>query len=1238
MTVIPRSVLSAVAIAPLATFFSLWWPQVAFAQSITPSGSGTQVETSGGGYTITGGSRSADGGNLFHSFEQFGLSAGEWANFIADPAVQNILGRITGGDASLIDGTLQVTGANANLYLINPAGILFGPNARLDLPAAFTATTADGVGFGGNWFSAAGTNDYSALRGNPTAFAFTAPNPGSVVNAGELAVLPDQSLTLLGGNVVNTGSLSAPGGGITLAAVPGESLVQISHEDLVLNLQVEAIDGAFPDAIAPLDLPQLLTLAPEHATGLTVADDGTVQLSGSGMAVPHEGGSAVVLSGEVTAEQGRLNLSGGSLSIASEIGQAGGAAETHATLNLGTADRAGRLEIAETGLLRMAEMTLTSPYQAAAGEAGIVIANDRADGLHGTALTLGPRLSFEGYGFNPSQTVTAGELIQDAIDVVVNGGVVNLLTGTFDQDGLIQINNRNLTLQGQGADQTIISGNNNNGVFQVSNSTVNFNDLTVQDGNSNQSGSAGGITVVLSDVVINNSRISNNIATDTESLATAGGISIFMSTVSVNNSLIDGNSAPNAGGLNLDSGSAVTMTNSTISGNTATVSNGGGINNSGTLILNNSTITNNTAAEVGGGLFVFGTAGVGTIDAVNSIVAGNFASSSPEAALVGGNIISGGNNLIGTNGDPGGFPTIAEDIVLAGDISTAIGPLADNGGPTPTHALIAGSPAINAGRNDGIPGGVTTDQRGATRVVDGVVDIGAYEFGAEVPEELPEELPEEVPEELPEEVLEEVSEDSDPDNPISFVDPGGDLSSDVFQTAALDDEETSEELGLDQVFSQEFADYLGLEEAETSFEEGLDRWTRSAQDLGVSPAVVYVSFVDSSDVEMPLAVGQRLAQANADLDLGRLDRWQGARMAALEQQLAATRSRESQAELELVLLLPDEAPIRYRLSGVTRGDVLPVADQLRREILDPTRRRGRFYETPAQQIHDWIVAPLQRDLDEHGVDNLAFVMDAGLRSMPIAALHDGEQFLIETYSIGLMPSLSLTDTRHVDLRQAEVLAMGAAEFELLPDLPAVPLELSVITEKLWPGRKELNQTFTQRILAQSRSQVPYGILHLATHGEFMPGPLSNSFLQFWDQQLPLDQLRQLQLNNPPIDLLVLSACRMALGNEEAELGFAGVAVKAGVRTAIASLWTVDDTSTAGLMSEFYTALRETPVRAEALRQAQLAMMRGEAKVVDGMLRWSGGEVPLPPELVNLSPGDLSHPFFWSGFTLVGSPW
>ena len=161
---------------------------------------------------------------------------------------------------------------------------------------------------------------------------------------------------------------------------------------------------------------------------------------------------------------------------------------------------------------------------------------------------------------------------------------------------------------------------------------------------------------------------------------------------------------------------------------------------------------------------------------------------------------------------------------------------------------------------------------------------------------------------------------------------------------------------------------------------------------------------------------------------------------------------------------------------------------------------------------------------------------------------------------------------------------------------------------------------------------------MATHGEFKAGNLDNSYIQFWDRKLGLDQVRQLGLNNPPVELMVLSACRTALGNVEAELGFAGFAVQAGVKTAMASLWKVDDVGTAGLMTQFYTSLQTEPIKAEALRQAQLAMINGEIRVEDGQLVWSGGALPLPEVLAQANSSLFNHPYFWASFTTIGSPW
>jgi filamentous hemagglutinin family protein len=173
---------------PLTGTISL---QRAEANSITTAndGTGTVITPDRNRLDVSGGKLSGDGANLFHSFGQFGLDSDQIANFLSKPSIQNILGRVTGGDASVINGLIQVTGGNSNLYLMNPAGIIFGPNARLNVAGDFTATTATGIGFGNKWFNATGANNYSTLVGTPNTFAFGTPQtPGAIVNAGQLAV------------------------------------------------------------------------------------------------------------------------------------------------------------------------------------------------------------------------------------------------------------------------------------------------------------------------------------------------------------------------------------------------------------------------------------------------------------------------------------------------------------------------------------------------------------------------------------------------------------------------------------------------------------------------------------------------------------------------------------------------------------------------------------------------------------------------------------------------------------------------------------------------------------------------------------------------------------------------------------------------------------------------------------------------------------------------------------------
>ncbi|MFM7362957.1 MAG: beta strand repeat-containing protein, partial [Cuspidothrix sp.] len=283
---------------------------------ITPANDGTNtlVNTTGQQINITGGTQAEQ--NLYHSFQQFGLNQGQIANFLSNPNIINILGRVTGGDASVINGLIQVTGGNSNLFLMNPAGIIFGNNASLNVPASFTATTANAIGVGSNWFNAIGQNNYNLLTGNPNSFAFLNQNSGAILNTGNL-ITNQGSVTLLGGTVINTGTISTPNGNITIAATPGEKLVRISQEGSLLSLELPIDRSGLNQATnTPLSLPQLLTWANvNHASGVTV-ENGQLKLTSINQVVPTETGTNIIsgISGNIQANN-TINILGDKIGI-----------------------------------------------------------------------------------------------------------------------------------------------------------------------------------------------------------------------------------------------------------------------------------------------------------------------------------------------------------------------------------------------------------------------------------------------------------------------------------------------------------------------------------------------------------------------------------------------------------------------------------------------------------------------------------------------------------------------------------------------------------------------------------------------------------------------------------------------------------------------------------------------------------------------------------------------------------
>ncbi|MEM1425049.1 MAG: filamentous hemagglutinin N-terminal domain-containing protein, partial [Cyanobacteria bacterium P01_H01_bin.130] len=306
--------------------------RVSAQEPIVPAQDGlnTQLIQQGDRTLIQGGQLSGDGGNLFHGFDRFNVPTGHTAEFQAQPQLRNILGRISGGEPSLIDGTIEVSGGNPNLFLLNPAGAIFGPNSQLNVPASFHFSTADQVQFGtglglGVWDPSASAL-VSDFNGDPTGFGFS--NPASLVNFGALAVVPGADLTLMGGTVLNMGSLSAPGGTVTLAAVePG--MVQLSRVDGILNLEFQAAAIApSTTAFSPLRLPELLTgsnlpaadaVAVDATTGavtlgrtIVTADNGTAIAGGSlnASSTTGIGGTINVLGDRVAIAGGNLTTTG----------------------------------------------------------------------------------------------------------------------------------------------------------------------------------------------------------------------------------------------------------------------------------------------------------------------------------------------------------------------------------------------------------------------------------------------------------------------------------------------------------------------------------------------------------------------------------------------------------------------------------------------------------------------------------------------------------------------------------------------------------------------------------------------------------------------------------------------------------------------------------------------------------------------------------------------------------------
>lgn len=315
---------------------------------------------------------------------------------------------------------------------------------------------------------------------------------------------------------------------------------------------------------------------------------------------------------------------------------------------------------------------------------------------------------------------------------------------------------------------------------------------------------------------------------------------------------------------------------------------------------------------------------------------------------------------------------------------------------------------------------------------------------------------------------------------------------------------------------------------------------------------------------------------------------------------------------EIIVKLPQQ-PLRQYTSPI---DNPQRAERILTRLTQTLAQRNSRETLPLSQlIYSWIIEPSAADLAKNKIETLVFVLDSPLRNIPMSILHDGQQYLIEKYAVAITPGLQLIQPRAIAQQELKALTAGLTEARLgFPPLEYVNQELKTIQSQISSTQQLVDKNFTNDALQQQISQISYPIVHLATHGQFS-SQAEDTFIITWNDRLNVNQLSNLlQIGDrdeeQAIELLVLSACETLAGDRRAALGLAGVAVKAGARSTLATLWRVNDEATSSIMSQFYQELAsQNLTKAKALQQAQLTLLKSDR---------------------------FNNPYFWGSYVLLGN--
>ena len=1180
----------------------LIYPLTLQAEVITDGTLGTATSLPGPDYLIEDSLGQQFGRNLFHSLQTFNLKSGESATFTGPDSIANILTRVTGGKRSFLDGTIRSQIPDANLYLLNPSGILFGENASLDIAGSFHASTADYVRLGENGrFSARHPNQSLLTVAPPEAFGFLE-HPNTIrVEGSYLQVPTTQTLSLISGDIHITdgkskaATLYAPDGRINLIAVASTSEVMATDTDF-----------------APFE--KLGKISLSHALGKRRVNDHLpvidpeLELKHANVDVSGEGGGQIVM------RAGELSMVNSSL-FADTYGDKNNAAidlfidgEMHlidgskiAMNNVKGNSHQGDLKIIATQALKFSGFFNAEPFDEPIS--AITTANIYSSGKGADIHILAPQIDIAP-GIIQTTTLSdaeAGNIKIDAQQVKLQGIMLNeemifpagINTGTAGRgkSGHITIKANDIIDLSHFSSLSASTDEGSSGAagnIRLRTQHLRLNDAGEISSFSYGYGDAGSI-----DIIANTASFSHNGNIVTEAFNGSGGeihLQIndrFSMVKSVITTEVQGDETDDhAGDITLNKPTLFTLNQSQIFAK-ANVGNGGNID----LIAEKFIPSNDSLLDASSQL---------GIDGEVHITAGeeNFSNSLvilTQTLVDASSLLA--KSCVESARDESHF--VVADSLSDADIEDMLKkpqPSSFKKGLRKAEIL-----AIYQSLQEQL---ATTTSTHQSAILGQLAALYAYE--RRYSEAL----------QLNDQALRSLNLLNAPywryklhwQRGRLFQAFGEHHSAIIAYQAAIrklttirhhltqiyrDRYPNGERSEFREVLKPLFTELVGLLLQQS---EGLQ--TAAAKNEWLKTALQTMDQLKTAEL-------QDYFQDDCTKPTMDLEQVEPLHTAIIYPIFLPNR-------VELLISLP-QAQRFHKTVPATSKQLTQTINTLATQLNCQTCPEDHRYRASAQKLYDWLIRPLEPALS-NDIHTLVFVPDGPLYSIPMAVLHDGQQFLIEKYALAITPNMSITQpTTQAFSPKLLYSALTASNH---PDF-------APIQQYVTPMQYEFEKTFGpittlkgRNFILKNLSQAlhtPHTITHVFSHAQFSP-KVSDSFIVTYNEKLSLNQLEKLiapkQYSEIPLELLTLSACETAKGDERAALGLAGVAYKAGARSAIATLWSVREDVAYYLFKSFYQELIEKQQpKAQAMQQAQL-------RLLNRYRSWQ-------------------HPRYWSAFLLIG---